>query len=190
MNVDDDLEAELLKKARSGDPSAGPFLVSCFGERLLGFSRAHAPDLSDADREQIVELAIEAGVRAISRFDPMRGTLRSWFRTQVRYQTLAWRRATPTMTMLEGEQVEPAADVCSDVVTTEALRRAIARLGRDDQVVLALRSSEGLHHCEVAQRLGISEVAARKRHSRALSRLRDEARHEGALRHLDAGTDS
>src|SRR4051794_33526926 len=93
--MNSDFEAELAAKARNGDPSAAPFLVSCFGERLLGYARGHAPDLSDADRERIVELAIEAGVRAIDRFDPNRGSLESWFRGQIRFQTLGWRRRVP-----------------------------------------------------------------------------------------------
>src|SRR6266545_395192 len=96
--MDGDLEAELVDKARRGDPSAAPFLVSCFGERLLGFARAHAPDLSDADLEQIVELAIESGVRAIDRFDPTKGSLEAWFRGQVRFRALDWRRRVPLVT--------------------------------------------------------------------------------------------
>ena len=190
MEVDvDKLEAELLDKALRGDPSAAPFLVSCYGERLLGFARAHAPDLSDADREQIVEMAIEAGVRAIGKFDPAKGTLRSWFRTQIRYKTLAWRRAMPPTGLIDEEPEQPPPTVPADTETTEALRRAIVRLSRDDQIVLALRNSEGLDYCDIAQRLGIDNAAARQRHSRALKRLRGEARGESRLRHLLDGTD-
>lgn len=190
MDVDDDLDAELLEKARRGDSSAAPFLVSCYGERLLGYARAHAPDLSDADRERIVELAIEAGVRAIGRFDPARGTLRSWFRTQVRYKTLAWRRATPPTSQLGGDCEEPPTDASAEPEGVDALRGAIARLSRDDQIILALRSSESLDHCEIALRLGINEAAARQRYSRALKRLGREVRRDGKLRELDHEGDS
>lgn len=187
--MDDELEAELLEKARRGDPSAAPFLVSCYGERLLGYARAHAPDLSDADRERIVELAIEAGVRAIARFDPEKGTLRSWFRIQIRYQTLGWRRATPSGTTLDGEPVEPSVEVPTPSEMADALRRAVSRLSREDQLVLALRSGERLDYSEIAQRLSISESAARQRQSRALKRLGIEARGEDELRHLACETD-
>ncbi|MBA3652585.1 MAG: sigma-70 family RNA polymerase sigma factor [Actinobacteria bacterium] len=184
--MDDDLEAELVDKAKRGDPSAGPFLVSFYGERLLGYARGHAPDLSDADREHIVELAIEAGVRAMRSFDPAKGTLRSWFRTQVRYKTLAWRRSTPPTSELAPELAEPTIDTTPpDPAITDALHRAIARLSHDDQVVLALRDAERLDYCEIAQRLTINEATARQRHSRARKRLRDEARGEAALHHLD-----
>lgn len=93
-----DLDAEIIRRGQAGDPLAAPMLVSMLGDRLLGFAHSQAPSLSDADREQIVELAVEAGVRALKDFDPSRGTtLYSWFRQQVRYQTRQWFRAHPPM---------------------------------------------------------------------------------------------
>lgn len=181
--MNDDIEAELVTKAKSGDPSAAPFLVSFCGERLLGYARSHAPDLSDSDREQIVELAIEAGVRAIAKFDPDSGTLFSWFRTQVRFKTLGWRRAIPATDALPDEIEQPEPLPC-DSPRAGALRRAIARLGRPDQVILALRSGERIDYREIAQRLDITEAAARQRHSRALKRLLIEAIKEPDLQDL------
>lgn len=182
----DDLEADLVVRAKNGDTSAGPFLVSYYGERLLGFARAHAPDLSDPDREQIVELAIEAGVRAIGKFDSARGNLRSWFRQQVRYQTLAWHRAHPSVGQLPDDApAVPADDSISNPTTTEALRRAIGRLSREDQLIVALRDVEQLDYREIALRLDIKEATARKRHARAMERLAAQARCEPALRELD-----
>lgn len=187
MDVDD-VEAQLLDKAKRGDPSAAPFLVSYCGERLLGYARAHAPDLSDADRERIVEMAIEAGLRAIERFDPTKGTLRSWFRRQVCFKTLAWRRSNPWTGAID-DNVEQANDSPPpETSKSAALRRAIARLGREDQVMLALRDAERLDYKEIAQRLDINEATARQRHSRALKRLREEARREPELQHLDDTT--
>lgn len=182
--MDGDLEAELVDKARRGDPSAAPFLVSCFGERLLGFARGHAPDLSDTDREQVVELAIEAGVRAIGRFDSAKGSLEAWFRGQVRYQTLGWRRRNPLTTEVREDLVEPLEAPPVDTTTVDALRRAISRLGRDDQEILALRSTEQLAFADIALRLGIAEDTARQRHFRAIRRLRVEAATESGLEHL------
>lgn len=182
--MDGDLEAELVDKARRGDPSAAPFLVSCFGERLLGFARAHAPDLSDADREQVVELAIEAGVRAITRFDATKSSLEAWFRGQIRYQTLGWRRRVPLLTEANDDLVATPAVAPIEPATAEALRRAISRLGSDDQLVLALRSAEQLAFSDIAIRLGRSEDAVRQRHHRAIRRLRAEAAKEPELEHL------
>jgi RNA polymerase sigma factor (sigma-70 family) len=182
--MDGDLERDLIEKARRGDPSAAPFLVSCYGERILGYARAHARDLSDADRESIVELAIEAGVRAIDRFDPEKGSLEAWFRGQVRFQTLAHRRRVPATTTANDQLPDPPADLTADPATTAALRRAIGRLKGDEQRILALRSAEQIAFEEIGQRLAISTDAARQRHHRALGRLRAEAASEPELQHL------
>ncbi len=183
----DDLDAMLLGKALAGDASAAPFLVSCYGESLLGYAHAHAPDLSDAAREDIVELAIEAGVRAIHRFDRSKGTLRSWFRGQIRFQTLAWRRVHPVTGTLEPDIVEsapPTTETAAPTERLEALRRAVQTLSPDDQLIVALRTTEGLGYSEIASRLSISEDSARKRHSRALTRLREAALREPQLLEL------
>ena len=180
--MDDDLEAELVDRARRGDASAAPFLVSCYGERLLGYARAHAPDLADTDRECIVELAIEAGVRAIDQFDPTRGTLQSWFRGQIRFKTLGWRRSRTTNVVIDVDLVDqPPMESTVDTATTNALRRVIAQLSHDDQLILALRSVEQLTFSEISQRLGIEEATARQRHHRARTRLRDRAAQDETL---------
>jgi RNA polymerase sigma factor (sigma-70 family) len=187
--VDQDFEMALIEKAKGGDPSAAPFLVSLYGEQLLGFAHAHAPDLTDADRESIVETAIEAGVRSIEKFDPARGSLFSWFRTQVRFKTLAFRRATPVRADLEDHEpssAEPAVDLPAD--ETNALRSALRRLSHEDQTILALRDTEQLAYSEVSHRLSITEATARQRHKRAIQRLFTEASLEPALQHyLDRG---
>lgn len=177
----DNFEAELLRKAREGDLSAAPFLVSCYAERLLGYARAHAPDLSDADREQIAELAIEAGVRAIRRFDHTKGTLLSWFRGQVRYQTLGWRRTHPATGQLDDDLVDREEPVELTSNAASALRAALSRLPHDDQVILALRDAEHLAYSEIAQRLDITADAARQRHKRALVKLEAEFRKDASL---------
>lgn len=185
--MDDDLEAELVEKARRGDTSAAPFLVSCFGERLLGYARAHAPDLSDADREQIVELAIEAGVRAIDNYDSSKGSLEGWFRGQVRYRTLGWRRAHPPMVENRHDTAIPSPEPVGSGTALQALRAAMSRLSHDDQLILALRSTEQIAFAEIAQRLDITEDSARQRHHRALRRLRAEAANEPGLERLAKG---
>jgi RNA polymerase sigma factor (sigma-70 family) len=172
--VNDELEKQLLQRARDGDPSAGPFLVSYLGEHLLGYARSIAPDRSDVEREQIVELAVEAGVRAIDRFDPERGSLRHWFRRQVWWRTSEWRRSGPPPTApLPLDPVPPLEEhrpLPKEVA--EAVRTAIAELGAEDRLVLALRLAEGVGHAEIAQRLDISNDASRQRYARALKRLR------------------
>lgn len=187
--MDGELEAELVAKARRGDASAAPFLVSCFGERLLGYARAHAPDLSDADREQIVELAVEAGIRAIDKYDPSKGSLEGWFRGQVRYRTLGWRRNHPLLTEIPDNQAVASPEPAGNETAIKALRAALSRLSHDDQLILALRNTEQIAFAEIAQRLGLTEQAARQRHHRAVLRLRAAAATEPGLEHLAKGAE-
>lgn len=171
----DDLERQLVEQAKAGQRSAGPILVSLMGDRLLGYARAIAPDLSDADREQIVELAVEAGLRAISRFDPDRGSLFGWFRTQVRFKTIDHFRAQP-----RNEELDPDhAGLCPEEpsrwegpAAAAALKSAIAQLSGPDKLILALRGVEQVAYTEIALRLEITETAARQRYKRARERIR------------------
>ena len=56
-------EEELIAAAADGQAHAGTFLVSVYAPQLLAYARAVAPDLSDADREMICELAIEKAMK-------------------------------------------------------------------------------------------------------------------------------
>jgi RNA polymerase sigma factor (sigma-70 family) len=179
-----DMDRDLVRRARAGDPLAAPMLVSMLGDRLLGFAHSQAPSLSDTDREQIVELAVEAGVRSIKAFDPARGTLYSWFRQQVRYQTKQWFRTHPPLAELADYSVPPDDSNPSqldDPAIRTALRACIAQLSSDDQDILALRSAEGLAFQEIALRMNLKEATARQRHKRALDRLRKIANADETL---------
>jgi len=174
----DELERDLLERARRGDTSAAPFLVSYLGDHLLGYARSIAEDLADADRETIVEIAVEAGTRLIGTFDESRGNLRAWFRRQVRWKVAEWRRSGPASpdplpAVLQEQPELPGAPLPPAIV--DALRDAIAPLDRDDQIVLALRAVEGLAFPEIGLRLGIKADAARQRYHRALRRLKESA---------------
>lgn len=179
--MDAEYEAELVAWALRGETKAAPFLVSLYGERLLGYARAHAPELSDTDRELICQRAIEAGVRAISKFDPSKGTLLSWFRGQVRFQTLQWRRETPAFGQMPAEIEQPRPVVPLDKKRVAALSRAVQSLSHDDQLILALRAAEQLAFSEIGQRLEITATAARQRYHRAVRRLSQAAEAEPLL---------
>ncbi len=50
--------AVLIEQIRQGDETVGAVLVSVVAPRLLGYADLVAPDLSQADREEVVEAAI------------------------------------------------------------------------------------------------------------------------------------
>jgi RNA polymerase sigma factor (sigma-70 family) len=79
------------------------------------------------------------------------------------------------------EQLFPAEDVpvyeaCRQASASEdaiAVRRAMARLSSEDQLVLRMRHIEGLNYGEVAERLFVPEATARQRGHRAEKRLKE-----------------
>lgn len=172
--MDNGLERDLVERARRGDPTAGPFVISYLGDHLFGYARSIAPDLGDVEREQIVEIAVEAGLRSIHLFDPDRGGLKHWLRRQVRWKTAEWRRSGPAPAMpLPTDPVEEPVDspVLAEAVAAN-LRGVIAKLSPDERVLLALRAVEGLGHVEIALRLNIKPATVRQRYKRLLARLR------------------
>jgi RNA polymerase sigma factor (sigma-70 family) len=178
-------QAHLLALARGGDPLAGPLLISALGGRLLGYAHIYAPDLADSAREEIVEQAIEAGLRTIERFDPDRGTLYSWFRRQVRYRAGDWRRRNPLVADFPVEFAQKAPDFDQlDVAVSTHLAAAIATLKDEERLLLQLRGVEELDHAEIGRRLGIAESTARQRFKRAKDQLALAMRADEVLRPL------
>ena len=171
---DYELEEDLIRRAQAGELSVAPLLVSVFGDRLLGYARSHAPDLTDSDREQIVELAVEAGVRAMGNFDPAKGTPFSWFRQQIRYRTLDWRRTKPQMVEAPQDIGIPEGPSPEDESLRSSVQTALGKLSKNDRQILALRSAEQLAYEDIGHRLGIKPDTARQRHKRALAHLRAE----------------
>src|SRR5664280_1325442 len=76
---------ELVLLAQAGAEEAGPYLVSLCGARLAGYARHLAPELSEAERDEVCERAVELAVRRIDRFDRNRGSFESWVRGFVRF---------------------------------------------------------------------------------------------------------
>ena len=182
-------DEDLIAAARAGQEHAGPFLVSAYGPKLNGFCRTIASDLSDVDREHVVETAIETAVRRIDRFDPERGTFEAWLRAFVRHSAQDWRRSSLRTRSLDavneggitlGDTLAAAPGLTPDKAGSndrptplvEAVRDALPKLTVPDQVIIAMRDFENRSVDEVAAILGIRRDACRQRHHRAKVRLR------------------
>lgn len=179
---------DLIQAAREGRAHAGPFLVSMYGPRVLGYCKSIASDLSDTDCERIVELAIEKAVRKIDAFDPARGKFEAWLRTFVLHATQDWRRGNQRLVSLDAEtrtghslaETTTAAKPVAGSVDSgsrlapalQALRDLLPQLSLPDQVIVGLRDIEGRGVDEVAGLLGVSSPACRQRHHRARMRLK------------------
>ena len=184
----------LIEQLKAGDDTAGPVLVSILAPRLLGYAEMIASDLPLADREQAVETAIETAIRRIDRYDPNKGTFPGWVRAFVRHSVGDWRRNHPTGAPGQLDERTDAAvpeddtEEEHDDPASAALTALVFTALEADQLILRLRFEEKLSHAQIAERLGVSAEASRKRLERALERLRSRAAEDPDLnRYLEGG---
>ena len=183
---------QLAEQLSDGDDSAGPLLVSVAGPILAGYAELVAADLGPVDRDEIVQKALETGVRRIGDFDPARGTFLAWARQLVRYQALMWRRVHAAGPDISLDQAPEPSWPSPDETSEATLRRAAAvnsllpNLTSTDQTILRLRLEDRLTFPQIALlisdendptpiRLKRLEGASRKRFQRAVKKLRDLA---------------
>jgi RNA polymerase sigma-70 factor (ECF subfamily) len=97
---------------------------------------------------------------------------RPWFFAIVANQCRSARRSRWMSVNREAELTAKSDGVGENLAEDLDLRRALARLGHDDRLVLVLRFYMDMAYDEMAATLGVSEVAARSRTQRAVRRLR------------------
>ena len=88
----------------------------------------------------------------------------------------AQRMERPTSDLeFEANQGEPS-ELVLRREKEDRVRRALARLPEDQRQTVLLRNFAGLSHAEIARQLGLSDLAVRKRYSRALATLARQLR--------------
>jgi RNA polymerase sigma factor (sigma-70 family) len=128
-------------------------------------------DAQDVVGETLIEVCLHAYAPAA--FEP-------FFLRSVKNRALNWRRDPDTgRTCSIDSAPEPVCDMRpDDEYIQEEMRRtvlaALCRLSSEDQQVLLMRVWDDISESEIAQRLGITHDAARKRLQRARERLRAE----------------
>jgi RNA polymerase sigma-70 factor (ECF subfamily) len=125
------------------------------------------------DRAEAEDAVQEAALRAWQhrRSFHAGAQLRPWFFAIVVNQCRSVRRGRWWGVLRLAEPDRPP-DNQQDDETALDLRRALARIGYDERLVLVLRYYMDLGYAEVGLTLGISEQAARSRTHRAVRRLR------------------
>lgn len=183
------MDTELAKQIADGESNAGPLLVSYLGPKMAGYADRIAADLSAADRDEVVQRALERVVQRIPLYDPAKGSLATWARPFVRRAAQTWRRDHPGGAPTSLDRLPDLADPAPDDPNPDTERRssAISSLLLDltstDQHIIQLRLTERLSFHAIAklllddpdptaERLTRFEAACRKRLTRAVSKLR------------------
>ena len=172
----------LLQAALQGDKSAYGRLCQRFEHRWKGLARHMTGDRSASD---IVQDAYLAGWSSLAQ---LKGTgVAQWYRW---FERIVWRKAIDhrrrarQLPVVEGgisfgatiaAAVPEPGKAVSDRDEYEKLVIALGRLSAEDQRVLELRFFESAEYTAIASDIGCSEVAARQKVHRALTRWRNEA---------------
>jgi RNA polymerase sigma-70 factor (ECF subfamily) len=134
------------------------------------------------DRETAEDLAsstFEKALRQWSRFDPVRGSARTWLLGIARTTALDWFRAESRRRKREESAALPErVEETFAEGLSPALEAALASLSAAEREVLALRVVLELDGDTTARVLGISPTAVSTRLSRALKRLEEKVNEE------------
>jgi RNA polymerase sigma factor (sigma-70 family) len=131
--------------------------------------RTLADDLSGA--------TFEKALRQWPRFDPRRGTARTWLLGIARTTALDWFRAESRRHRREEAAALPEAQDAAFVEgVSPELQAALATLSAGEREVIALRIVIELDGDQTARVLGISPSAVSTRLSRALAKLEEKVR--------------
>jgi RNA polymerase sigma-70 factor (ECF subfamily) len=178
----DDPDAQLVAWAQA-DPHAFVALYDRYFPAVYGYclSQLEAPEAAeDAASDTFVKaLAALPGYRESGRFRPWLFVIAH----NAVQDTVRARRSHGTLEAAAGVSDPDAGPEERAIATVDRywLEAVIARLPADEQRVLELRRA-GLRGGEIAQVLGISHEAAKKRQLRAIARIRTALAAEGEVR--------
>lgn len=124
--------------------------------------------------EDLTAETFEKAFRQWGRFDPARGSTRTWLCQIARTTALDWFRAEERRRRRERAAASPEAQDARFVEgLSPALERALGELTAGEREVIALRILLELDNDSAARVLGISPTASSTRLSRALERLKE-----------------
>jgi RNA polymerase sigma factor (sigma-70 family) len=175
-NIAENAIDEFIALVKAGAEEAGPYLVSMCGARLVGYIRQIAPDLSQADHEDICDMSIERAIRNIEDFESERASFDGWVRGYARYVVLEHRRRIPVTTTDPGDLPERGDQQVAEEpsAVSPLVAGAVSQLPDTDQMIIRLRDYELLDYDAIARMLNVDSAACRKRHQRALARLKSK----------------
>lgn len=164
-------EAALVSRAAHGDEDAVAALYDAYAGPLYGFGLRRLGDPALA--EELVQSVMTRMWRFSDRYEPSRGSVRTWVFTMARTTAIDLYRRQP--------RAEPAGDFPEQadmvdelerLLRAEAVRAALDRLGAKHREVLDLAYFRGLSQAEIADHLGLPVGTVKSRTFYALKAFR------------------
>ncbi|TWT81012.1 ECF RNA polymerase sigma factor SigW [Planctomycetes bacterium CA13] len=133
------------------------------------------------DREDAADAVQDALLKWLGnpvRFDPNRGTLRSWFLKTVRNRCIDMQRKSRPVSASEAfDPIDPSMTLPEEQSANSELhnlvRQSLDKLPEDAKEIILLRDFHALSYSEISNVLGISSGTVMSRLHRSRKRLRD-----------------
>lgn len=176
------LNAEMLKKARSGETSALEWLYSHYHEHLLGIACRYIPDIEAAR-----DVEHDAWVMILTSFDTLRKPekLTSWMGSIVRNMALNYLKQSHSNQHVPIENARNAvADPIEEpplLISVPVIQEMVKNLPQGYEQVFKLKTFEGLNHQQIGERLGITASSSRSQLARARKMLQEMVKQHWAL---------
>lgn len=164
-------EAVLVSRAAGGDEDAVTALYDAYAGPIYGFGLRRLGDPLLA--EELVQVVMTRLWRRAGRYEPTRGSVRTWVFTMARSAAIDLYRSRPRDRPEAAlpEQAE-IIDELEGLVRAEAVRAALDRLSGEHREVLALAYFRGFSQTEIAARLGLPLGTVKSRTFYALKAFR------------------
>jgi RNA polymerase sigma-70 factor (ECF subfamily) len=168
-------DVELIEEAARGEADALSALYDRFSNLLLTMAIRMLGDRAMA--EDLVHDVFMEVWRNADRYDPSRGSVRTWVLVRLRSRALdrlrsaTSRREVPTDDITPREAT-PEGEDPSLQPDRAAVRRALTELPEEQRLVLELSYFHGLSSSEIAERMGSPLGTVKSRTAAALAKLR------------------
>jgi len=170
-------DAALLRAVAKGDQEALLELYDRY--HRLAFALAYRILADAAAAEEVVQDCFLRIWYHAGRFQPTRGSVRTWILTIVRNRALdelRRRQARPVTVpddLIGFDSALVVDDAAIERIQAEAVRHALHALPSDQRTVIELAFFEGLTHREIAERLALPIGTVKSRLRLGLSKLAD-----------------
>lgn len=162
-------DMERVARAADGDDEAMTALYDAFAGPLYAFGLRRLGDPGLA--EELVQAVLLRVWRQAERYDPTRGSVRTWVFTIARSTIVDLLRRQPRPTAPLPD-VTDTLDELEHLVRAEAVRAALDRLSEEHRQVLDLAYFRGLRQADIAERLGLPLGTVKSRTFYALRAFR------------------
>ena len=170
--MNDCQEADIITRVQNGDRAAFETIVLRYQTTLFRVVRNLA---GDGQAEDIVQEVLLAAFAHIGRFDPSKGSLRTWLLAIARNKARNAARRKKEWTGMAQIEIEDGRTPSDALLTRELFARldgALARLSYRERTIFVLADIEGLSYGEIAQIENLRLGSVKSRLSRTRVKLR------------------